>query len=68
VIYTGKDLQGEKTTIEYSRKKLAALHQDFRSVYSWFVNDRYWLLFPLYPSTDTGVSFTQKNSAHSPFH
>jgi hypothetical protein len=68
VIFIGKNPTGKKETVTYSRKALAGMRKEaaVHTIDAWFVNDRYWLLFPYFLATDPQKRVTRDNSAVMP--
>jgi hypothetical protein len=57
VVYEGPGPKGEPLAFKYQRAELASADELTRQVDAWFINDKYWLLFPLQLAWDTGVTF-----------
>ncbi len=54
-------------TLEYSRDLLRdSVPQAFQQVDQWFVNDQYWLLFPLHLAWDSGIELESIASVLGP--
>jgi hypothetical protein len=59
VIYNGPDAKGLPISAAYSRKNPASMGSEpVASLDKSFINDQYWLLFPLHLSWDKGLSFS----------
>lgn len=56
VLYSGKDTAGLAVTAAWSRRNRFSMESpSVKPLDRWFVNDRYWLLFPLHLAWDKGL-------------
>lgn len=53
-------------TVTYRRDNPNDLSADLKKVDAWFINDRYWLLFPLHLVWDTQATIDDKGEADLP--
>lgn len=58
VTYDGPDAEGKPVEIVYRRAQLERTPAA-KTVDPWFINDQYWLLFPLHLVWDRGVEITE---------
>lgn len=56
VVYRGKDAAGLEVEAAWSRRNRFSMESpQVQALDKWFVNDQYWLLFPLHLAWDKGV-------------
>jgi hypothetical protein len=65
VSYEGKDKDGKLTKVTYQRSQSNS-PSVWTDVDPWFVNDQYWLLFPLHVAWDGGATVTDKGMQKTP--
>lgn len=67
VTYEGTNAEGELVAKTYSRGDLPANPEGLvGQIDRWFINDSYWLLFPLHLVWDDGVTITNEGRAAAP--
>ena len=63
VTFTGIVTAPNESTVTYSRS-MVSKDSSLKKIDAWFINDKYWLLFPLHLTWDTAIVLTEnKNSA-----
>ena len=63
VTFTGIVTAPNESTVTYSRS-MVSKDTALKKIDAWFINDQYWLLFPLHLTWDTAIVLTEnKNSA-----
>jgi hypothetical protein len=61
ISYDGKDKEGKPLKVSYSRSELASQSDVIKNVVDpAFLNDNYWLLFPLHAYWDTSATVTDQ--------
>lgn len=59
VLYKGEDAAGAPISAAYSRKNgISMASEQVKSVDKMFINDQYWLLFPLHLAWDSGTTMS----------
>jgi hypothetical protein len=67
VTFQGKDKDGKPVKVSYSRSELASQPDDVKNqIEPSFVNDNYWLLFPLHAAWDTSATVTDEGMKKLP--
>jgi hypothetical protein len=67
VSYEGKDKDGNPVKVTYVRSELSSQPDDVKNqIEPSFVNDNYWLLFPLHASWDTSATVTDEGMQKLP--
>jgi hypothetical protein len=67
VTYEGKDKDGKPEKVTYKRSQLSTQSEAVKNqVDPSFINDQYWLLFPLHVSWDTGAKVTDEGTHKLP--
>lgn len=67
VVYSGKDAAGLEVQAGYSRRNRFSMDsQGIRPIDKWFVNDQYWLLFPLHLVWDKGLRLEAADLSAAP--
>lgn len=57
-------LTTQTENITYKRDTIQS--KEMKNIDAKFINDQYWLLFPMHAVKDSGVSYTMKDSVYSP--
>lgn len=67
VTYEGKDKSGKPVKVTYLRSQLSSQSDEVKKdIEPGFVNDNYWLLFPLHAYWDTGATITDEGMQKLP--
>ncbi|HEX7284889.1 MAG TPA: hypothetical protein VF532_01835 [Candidatus Angelobacter sp.] len=66
VTFEGKDKDGKPVKVTYERSQLSSQPANVNEIDHGFVNDQYWLLFPLHVSWDSGADVQDKGTHKMP--
>jgi hypothetical protein len=67
VSFEGKDKDGKPLKVSYNRKQLASQSDEIKNtIEPSFVNDNYWLLFPIHAYWDTSATVTDEGMKRLP--
>ena len=67
VSYKGNDPNGKLIDYKYNRKNMEKSQDELtRQIDKWFVNDQYWLLFPLHIEWDKNIKIIKQDKSQSP--
>ena len=66
VSYEGKDKDGKPVKATYVRSQLKSQPENVKEIDSGFINDNYWLLFPLHAYWDKSATVTDQGTKQLP--